>query len=99
MAGIGERAAYKEWVLDLSSKARAQPNSLGKPSLCKRTLLQMAAYFGCKLGLPPGLPGGGITGILPEFSGVGARIWGSMPDGGHSTPLDLASLSPSASFD
>jgi hypothetical protein len=51
------------------------------------------------LGSPPGLPGGGITGILPEFSGVGARIWGSTPEGGHNTPLDFASLSPNASLD
>ena len=54
------------------------------------------AYFGRKLGLPPGLPGGGITGVLP-VSGVGARISGSTPAGGHSTPSDLASLSPSGS--
>src|SRR5690348_11284719 len=47
---------------------------------------------------PPGLPGGGITGILP-VSGVGARICGSTLDGGHSVPSDLASLSPSASLD
>jgi len=42
------------------------------------------------------LPGGGITGVLPA-SGVGARISGSTPEGGHSTPSDLASLSPSGS--
>jgi hypothetical protein len=59
----------------------------------------LADYFGCTLGFPPGLPGGGMTGILPEFSGAGARIWGSTPEGGHNTPLDLASLSPSASPD
>jgi hypothetical protein len=53
-------------------------------------------YFGRTEGSPPGLPGGGITGILPP-SGVGARISGSMPAGGHSTPSDLASLSPSGS--
>jgi hypothetical protein len=57
---------------------------------------QNGAYFGCTFGLPPGLPGGGITGIFPA-SGVGARISGSMPEGGHSTPFDFASLSPSGS--
>jgi hypothetical protein len=61
--------------------------------------LQIAGYFGCTVGFPPGLPGGGMTGILPEFSGVGARIWGSTPEGGHNTPLDFASLSPRASPD
>src|SRR3954447_14140807 len=53
-------------------------------------------YFGRTLGSPPGLPGGGITGVLP-VSGVGARISGSTPGGGHNTPSDFASLSPSAS--
>jgi hypothetical protein len=55
-------------------------------------------YFGRRLGSPPGLPGGGITGILPP-SGVGARISGSTLDGGHKVPSDLASLSPSGSRD
>src|SRR5271156_4932613 len=53
-------------------------------------------YFGRRFGSPPGLPGGGITGVLP-VSGVGARISGSTPEGGHNTPLDFASLSPSGS--
>ncbi len=48
------------------------------------------------MGSPPALPGGGITGVLP-VSGVGARIAGSTPAGGHSTPSDLANLSPSGS--
>ena len=48
-------------------------------------------------GSPPGLPGGGMTGVEP-VSGVGARISGSIPGGGHSTPSDLASLSPSGSL-
>jgi hypothetical protein len=43
-------------------------------------------------GSPPGLPGGGITGMLPVF---GAFSWmsGSTPGGGHNTPSDFASLS------
>jgi len=45
------------------------------------------------VGLPPGLPGGGITGVSP-VGGVGARISGSIPAGGHNTPSDFASLSP-----
>src|SRR6202012_3284215 len=55
-------------------------------------------YFGRMLGSPPGLPGGGITSILP-VSGVGARMAGSTLEGGHSVPSDLASLSPRASPD
>jgi hypothetical protein len=39
-----------------------------------------------------------MTGILP-VSGAGARISGSTPVGGHSTPSDFASLSPSGSLD
>lgn len=53
-------------------------------------------YFGRTDWSPPGLPGGGITGVLP-VSGVGARISGSTPVGGHNTPSDLASLSPNCS--
>jgi hypothetical protein len=56
----------------------------------------LSGYFGRTLGSPPGLPGGGITGVLP-LSGVGAWISGSTPVGGHNTPSDFASLSPSGS--
>jgi hypothetical protein len=41
------------------------------------------------LGSPPGLPGGGMTGILPA-SGVGNLISGSTPGGGQITPSDCA---------
>jgi hypothetical protein len=60
-------------------------------------MLEWRSYFGCTFGLPPGLPGGGITGVLPAL-GVGARISGSTPAGGQITPPDLASLSPSVSL-
>ena len=55
-------------------------------------------YFGRIVGSPPGLPGGGITGILLPVSGVVARISGSTPVGGQSTPANLASLSLSGSL-
>ena len=70
----------------LSSKARLLADAL-----------ESQGYFGWTPGLPPGLPGGGITGVLPESGGVGARISGSTPEGGHNTPFDLASLSASGS--
>jgi len=38
-----------------------------------------------------------MTGVLP-VSGVGARISGSTPVGGHNTPSDSASLSPRGLF-
>ena len=43
-------------------------------------MLAVGGYFGRRLGSPPGLPGGGSTGVLP-VSGVGARISGSTPEG------------------
>src|ERR1700704_1883522 len=58
--------------------------------------VKRGGYFGRIVGSPPGLPGGRITGVLPA-SGVGACISGSTPAGGHRTPSDLASLSPSGS--
>ena len=71
--------------MGMSSKPAPQPK-----------YLQSVVYFGRIEGSPPGLPGGGITGVLPA-SGVGARISGSMPAGGHNTPSDFASLSLSGS--
>src|SRR4029077_16752527 len=41
-------------------------------------------YFGCTFGSPPGLPGGGMTGVLPPPGG-GAAISGSTL-GGHTAP-------------
>lgn len=53
-------------------------------------------HFGRTFGSPPGLPGGGITGMEPLGGvGVGACISGSTPGGGHNTPSDCASVSPS----
>src|SRR5262249_14139885 len=44
-------------------------------------------------GSPPGVPGGGITGVLPPPVG-GTEMPGSMPAGGQITPLDWESCSP-----
>jgi hypothetical protein len=82
-----ERAAYKKQAKGHVKQTRRHGQ-----------VLTECSYFGRTLGSPPGLPGGGITGMLPP-SGVGARISGSTPAGGHSTPSDLASLSPSGSAD
>ena len=76
-----ECAGYRECRSRLSSKA-------GGAAV-------FGPYFGRTEGSPPGLPGGGITGILPPSRASGARISGSTPDGGHSVPSDFASLSPS----
>ena len=44
-------------------------------------------------GSPPGVPGGGMTGILPPPGFSGAEMPGSTPAGGHMTPFDSASFS------
>ena len=75
----------------IRSSARAcQANPLAPQNACKRR------YLGRIVGSPPGLPGGGITGVLP-VSRAGACISGSIPGGGHSTPSARANLSPSGS--
>jgi len=81
-------------LFDAFSSREPAPTSLENALF--RQVLAVSIYFGRTVGSPPGLPGGGITGVLP-VSGVGARISGSTPEGGQSTPSDLASLSPSGS--
>ena len=46
------------------------------------------SYFGLTAGLPPGVPGGGITGIVAPAGGGFCFISGSMPTGGVMTPPD-----------
>src|SRR5262245_40192346 len=50
------------------------------------------AYFGCTLGSPPGVPGGGMTLSRPP-SGGATCISRSTPAGGQMMPFDCASLS------
>jgi hypothetical protein len=85
-----ERAAYKKPVKGLSSKA-------GRAVKALSSLWQISRYLGRIVGSPPGLPGGGITRMVP-VSGAGARIWGSTPAGGHNTPSDCASLSANGAW-
>jgi hypothetical protein len=47
-----------------------------------------ASYFGLTAGLPPGVPGGGIIGIVEPAAGGVCLISGSMPAGGVITPPD-----------
>ena len=56
-----------------------------------------APHFGWRFGSPPGVPGGGITGVRPPPTG-GTAIPGSTPAGGHITPLDSESCSLSGRF-
>ena len=57
-----------------------------------------APYFGRTLGSPPGLPGGGSTGVRPSL-GASFCISGSIFDGGHMMPSDCANLSLKGSRD
>ena len=63
------------------------PGQIGQRPLVKT----IKRYFGWTFGLPPGLPGGGITGVFPA-SGVGAFIPASM-SGGQITPFVWPSFS------
>jgi len=46
-----------------------------------------SSYLGSTRRSPPGVPGGGITGVVPGFGlGAGARMPGSTPAGGRITP-------------
>jgi hypothetical protein len=46
------------------------------------------SYFGLTVGLPPGVPGGGIIGIVEPLEGGVCLISGSTPVGGVITPPD-----------
>jgi hypothetical protein len=46
------------------------------------------SYFGLTAGLPPGVPGGGIIGIVEPVAGGVCFISGSIPAGGAITPPD-----------
>jgi hypothetical protein len=46
------------------------------------------SYFGLTAGLPPGVPGGGITGILAPVGGGVCFISRSISAGGAITPPD-----------
>ena len=61
------------------------------------TAKRLRPHFGWRFGSPPGVPGGGITGVRPPPTG-GTAIPGSTPAGGHITPLDSESCSLSGRF-
>ena len=46
------------------------------------------SYFALTAGLPPGVPGGGIIGIVEPVAGGVCLISGSTPAGGVITPPD-----------
>src|ERR1700682_1100464 len=92
----GFLASVEEHYSKQKDRPKAALYSNCKPGALVVRSPQRRIYFGRIVGSPPGLPCGGMTGILP-VSGVGARISGSTPVGGQSTPSDLASLSLSGS--
>jgi hypothetical protein len=69
------------------------PTVSGKKSTAvnaRNAIFQGPRYFGWILGSPPGVPGGGITGVLPPPLG-GTEMPGSIPAGGQITPFDWES--------
>jgi len=60
-------------------------------------LMVRSSYLGSTRGSPPGVPGGGITGMVPGF-GFGAGAWmpGSTPAGGRITPPGVPEPGPRA---
>ena len=84
--------------LGLAAQRKPSPSSpppRNKPDRSEQVAAKKA-LFRTHRGISTGAAGGGITGVLPP-SGVGARISGSTPAGGHSTPSERASLSPRGS--
>jgi len=63
------------------------------------TTTDTICYFGTTLGLPPGEPGGGMTGVdVGPGSGGATCILGSILPPGLMTPSDLLSFSLGLSF-
>ena len=95
----GRSLHYGVGVWRRSASGRSGPSSgYGHSTVAERPRLILLSrhttikrYFGWTFGLPPGLPGGGITGVFPAF-GVGAFIPVSM-SGGQITPLVWSSRS------
>jgi hypothetical protein len=63
----------------------------------RRLRVRTIFYLGTIDGSPPGVPGGGITGVLPPPTG-GAAIPGSIPAGGQMMPFDCDSWSLSGAL-
>jgi hypothetical protein len=79
LAPPGESATERACWLDRSAtEVRAALTALGTANL---------GHFGTRPGSPPGVPGGGITGVTPPPIG-GTEMPGSMPAGGQITPFD-----------
>jgi len=95
--------AFLRWPKNVDARAFAAPKGLrprrrDEPGMTEWGIWNWP-YFGRTVGSPPGLPGGGMTGMLPSVLGAGACMSGSTPAGGQSTPSDLANLSPRGSRD
>jgi hypothetical protein len=62
-------------------------SEIASPIAAGRSDRAWMAHLGWMAWLPPGLPGGGITGVVPgSGTGAGALMSGSMPAGGWITP-------------
>src|SRR5262249_7685325 len=84
-----------EWTYPAIPKQRRNERDIGRRGKhCQASVTEPldGNYFGCIDWSPPGVPGGGITGIAPP-GGVGCLISGSTFFGGQITPPERASLS------
>jgi MFS family permease len=73
--------------LHIASKRNAPYRSVRSPGRVPNARLAALGHFGIRPGSPPGVPGGGITGVMPPPTGGTARP-GSMPAGGQITRFD-----------
>jgi hypothetical protein len=77
--------------------ASSSSGGISKVLLPRTCAARDAGHFGCTFGSPPGVPGGGITGIdLAPVLGAGFTIPGSVfavEAGGTITPFDRSSRS------
>jgi hypothetical protein len=74
----------------LPSFGRSLDNLLASPFHILSPGFFAELYLGTIDGSPPGVPGGGMTGVLPPPTG-GAAIPGSTPAGGQMMPFDCES--------
>src|ERR1700742_3434345 len=72
--------------------ARARNAVISESGHFSEPQLQKGSHFGMIFGSPPGVPGGGMTGVVPPPT-AGAAMPGSTPAGGQMMPFDRDSRS------
>src|SRR5438105_11471334 len=88
LASIAESPSSAAPKPDSRSAAQLRRTLLSGNDRCSRRACFELSYFGLTAGLPPGVPGGGIIGILAPVGGGVCFISGSISAGGVITPPD-----------